>query len=244
MLRHGDWGEADRLLTLYTREEGKLRAIAKGARKPLSRKAGHLEPLTRVSLLLARGRSFFIVTQAETVDAHLPLTEDLELVGYGSYVLELLDSFTHDEDENRSLYRLLTATLSRLVNGAEPQLVLRYYELRLLDALGYRPELFQCVSCEAEIQPEDQYFSAGLGGVLCPRCGSGQKGARPVSRDALRYLRHFQRSSYADAARARIPAPIALELENLMHHYLTYLLERGLHTPSFMRQVKKGGAEL
>ncbi len=243
VLRHSDWGEADRLLTLFTREEGKLRAIAKGARKPRSRKAGHLEPLTRVSLLLARGRSFFIVTQAETVDAHLPLTEDLELVGYGSYVLELLDRFTHDEDENRALYRLLSATLTRLVAGDDPGLVLRYYELRLLDAMGYRPELFQCVACEAEIQAEDQYFSAGQGGVLCPRCGAGQKGARPVSREALRYLRHYQRSSYTEAARARVPAAVALELENLMHNYLTYLLERALHTPTFLRQVKKGHTE-
>jgi DNA repair protein RecO (recombination protein O) len=71
VLRHSDWGEADRLLWIYTRKYGKLRALAKGIRKIRSRKAGHLEPFTRVALLLARGRDFFIVTQAETVEPHL-----------------------------------------------------------------------------------------------------------------------------------------------------------------------------
>ena len=100
MLRHSDWGEADRLLWLYTRQHGKLRALAKGVRKIRSRKAGHLEPFTRVALLLARGRDFYIVTQAETVDPYLSLREDLKRLGYASYVVELLDRFTYDEDEH------------------------------------------------------------------------------------------------------------------------------------------------
>ena len=86
VLRHSDWGEADRLLSIYTREHGKLRAIAKGARKMRSRKAGHLEPFTRVTLMLARGRDLWIVTQAETVDPYLPLGEDLVRMGYAAYV--------------------------------------------------------------------------------------------------------------------------------------------------------------
>jgi hypothetical protein len=117
VLRHSDWGEADRLLTLFTRELGKVRAIAKGVRKIRSRKAGHLEPFTRVSLQLARGRDLLIVTQAETVDAYLPLGESLVLTGYASYVIELLDRFTYEEGENRALYSLLTDTLARLAAG-------------------------------------------------------------------------------------------------------------------------------
>ena len=120
VLRHNDWGEADRLLILFTREMGKLRVVAKGVRKLHSRKAGHLEPLTRVSLLLARGRDLMIVTQAETLAANSPLKEDLLLLGYASYVVELLDRFTFEEGENRPLYRLLADTLERLSAGNEP----------------------------------------------------------------------------------------------------------------------------
>jgi hypothetical protein len=114
VLRHSDWGEADRMLGLFTRELGKVRAVAKGARKARSRKAGHLEPFTRVSLLLARGRDAWIVTQAEAVEPHLALREDLVRVGYAAYVVELLDRFTYEEGENVALYRLLTETLQRL----------------------------------------------------------------------------------------------------------------------------------
>jgi len=110
VLRHSDWGEADRLLGLFTRELGKVRAVAKGARKPRSRKAGHLEPFTQVSLLLARGRDTLIVTQAEAIDAHLALREDLVRVGYAAYVVELLDRFTYEEGEHVALYRLLAET--------------------------------------------------------------------------------------------------------------------------------------
>jgi DNA repair protein RecO (recombination protein O) len=94
VLRHSDYGEADRMLTLYTRQMGKARAIAKGARKMASRKAGHIEPFTHVKLQLAKGRDVLIVTQAETVDAYLSLRDDLVLTSHASYMLELLDRFT------------------------------------------------------------------------------------------------------------------------------------------------------
>lgn len=239
VLRHSDFGEADRLLSVFTREEGKVRAIAKGVRKIRSRKAGHLEPFTHVNLLLARGRTFHIITQAETIDTFLPLREDLQMMGYASYVVELLDRFTYDEDENRALFRLLTNTLKRLSTTDDPRKVLLYYEIRLLDQLGYRPDLKRCVACETEIQPEDQYFSAQLGGVLCPRCGAGRTEARPISMDALRYLRHFQRSSFDQADRARISPEVHRELEAHMHHYLTYLLERGLNSPVFLKRLER-----
>lgn len=240
VLKHKDLGETDRLLGLCTRELGKVTAIAKGVRKARSRKAGHLEPFTRVNLLLARGRDMYIITQAETVDAHSIIREDLLLMGYASYVIELLDRFTYEEGENRPLYRLLTNTLKRLSSAQNPALVARYYEIRLLDILGFRPQLYTCSMRGEEIIAEDQFFSAEAGGVLCPNCGTGTIGARPISMQALKYLRYFQRSSYKDAIRAQIPPQINREMEILMHHYLTYILERNLNTPSFLRRVRKG----
>lgn len=239
VLSHSDWGEADRLLGLYTREMGKLRSIAKGVRKPRSRKAGHLEPFTRVSLLLAKGRDMWIVTQADTVNAHLCLREDLERVGYAAYAVELLDRFTYEEGENPGLYRLLSETLARLDTEPDPQLPIHYYEMRLLDLLGFRPQLLTCNACGEEIHPVDQYFSASLGSVLCPRCGAATAGADPISMDALKYLRHFQRSSYNEAARARPAGEVEREIERILQHYLTYLLERALNTPSFLRKVRQ-----
>jgi len=239
VLRHTDYGEADRLLTLYTRQLGKTRALAKGARKIASRKAGHIEPFTYVKLQLAKGRDMPLVTQADTVDAYLPLREDLILTGHASYVLELLDRFTYeDEMENLALFRLLTDTLSRLASRTDPWLVIRYYEIRLLDHLGFRPQLFECANCGREIKPEDQFFSFSAGGVICPRCGQGLRNIHKISVEALKYLRHFQRSSYADATKARPDPDVQIETETLMQGYFTYLLERELKTPGFLKSIR------
>jgi DNA repair protein RecO (recombination protein O) len=239
VLRHSDWGEADRLLWLYSRQKGKLRALAKGVRKIRSRKAGHLEPFTRVSLLLARGRDFFIITQAETVDPHLTIHTDLKRLGYASYVVELLDRFTYEEDENQGLYRLLVDTLARLNSESDPMAAVRYYEIRLLDQLGYRLQLFHCIQCNSEVQPVDQYISFSQGGVLCPKCGVQAPEASRIAVDILKYLRHYQRSAYPEAARARLTPDINNQYEQLMQHYFTYLLERNLNTPAFLRQIKQ-----
>jgi DNA repair protein RecO (recombination protein O) len=239
VLRHSDWGEADRLLTLYTRERGKVRAIAKGARRIRSRKAGHLEPFTRVTLQLAKGRDLLIVTQADTLDAYLPLGANLVKTSYAAYAVELLDRFTfEDENENNAIFRLLIEILSRIANEADPWLAIRYYEVRLLDELGFRPHLFECANCGEKIKPVDQFFSPAAGGVLCPKCGEGLPGIWSVSLEALKVFRHLQRSTYSEAQRARPGPEVRNELETLIQRYLTYLLERGLNSPGFIRQIK------
>jgi DNA repair protein RecO (recombination protein O) len=239
VLRHKDWGEADRLLTLYTREQGKVRALAKGARKMTSRKAGHLEPFTHVTLQLAKGRDLLIVTQAETVNAFLGIGGNLTKTGYASYVIELLDRFTYeDENGHPSLFKLLVDTLGRLEKESDAWLAIRYYEMRLLDYMGFRPQLFECANCTREILAEDQFFSFTAGGVICPRCGQGLPNLLKISVETLKYLRHFQRSAYGEASRARPSLEVQKEAEVLMQGYFTYLLERELNTPGFIKRVK------
>ena len=239
VLRHSDYGEADRMLTLYTREQGKLRAIANGVRKMQSRKAGHLEPFTQVTLMLAKGHDLWIVTQAEAVEPMQPLREDLTRLGYAGYVVELLDRFTYEEGQNWQVYKLLVETLKRLAEEPDAFVPVLYYQMRLLDLMGFRPMLFECAACGKAIQPEDQFFSPERGGVLCPDCGLVVSDARAVSMDALRYLRHFQRSSYSDARRASPAQSTREEVDALMNYYLTYLLERSLNTPDFIRQIQR-----
>ncbi|MBK5107832.1 MAG: DNA repair protein RecO [Anaerolineales bacterium] len=238
VISHKDWGEADRMLWLYTRKLGKVQAIAKGVRKMRSRKAGHLEPFTCSNLMFARGRTFLIVTQAETVAPFLDLREDLLKVGYAAYISELLDRFTYEEDDNHLIYQLLKDTLTRIDGEPEPYPAVRYFEIHLLDLLGYKPELTNCVNCDSLIQPEDQFFSISLGGVVCPRCGSRIQDARPISMNTLKYLRHFQRSSYREATRATLPPELNRDLEQFMQRYITYILERDLNTPAFISRIK------
>ena len=111
VLKHRDYGEADRLLTIYTRQKGKLQVLAKGVRKVRSQKAGHLEPFSLASLQLAAGRTWHLVSQAEAQDIFINLTSDLETLGYASYVAELVDRFTFEAVS----YTHLTLPTKRIV---------------------------------------------------------------------------------------------------------------------------------
>ncbi len=238
VLRRQELGEADRLLTIYTPGYGKLRVVAKGVRRPRSRKAGHLELFSRGDLLLARGHDLDIVTQAEAVDLFPGLRDDLVRLGHAAYAVEVLDCFAVAE-ENRPLYRLLVETLGRLSKGADPAITIRHFELRLLEQVGYRPELFRCVGCGREIAPENQFFSAMEGGVLCPRCGPERREARPISLGSLKVLRHYQRTPFSEVVEIRVSRAVLAELEALMQGYLTHVLERRLKTPDFIERVRE-----
>jgi DNA repair protein RecO (recombination protein O) len=248
VLRRKDIGEADRILTLLTPGQGKVRVIAKGIRKPRSRKAGHLELFTRAKLLLARGHDLDIVTQAELVEAYRPVREDLLRSAYAGYMVELLDRFTPDEQENPELYELLTHGLAWAATAANLALAARAYELHLLSAAGFQPQLYRCVSCRKELLPEDQFFSPHDGGVICAACGAPPEGpydprARagwlPLSLNALKLLRFTQSNPYAKVAALTISPRTAAEVETLMARYITILLERQLKSVEFLKLIRR-----
>jgi len=239
VLGHTEFGEADRILRIFTFKKGKISAIAKGVRKIRSRKAGHLEPFTRVNLFLAKGRNLDIITQAETADAYFGLRDDLEKVAFAAYVVEVLDKFTYEEGQNTGIFNLLAKTLKRLETHTNPETVIHYYELRLLDLVGFRPQLFTCIDCGEEIVQQEQFFSPLGGGIACPRCGASRPEAWAVDPDVLRYLRHFQRSNWQTVTSVRIPEGIEARLADLVERYLTYLLERKLNTPDFLKDVRE-----
>src|SRR5438105_10194756 len=114
ILRRQDYGEADRLLTLFTPEYGKLRVIAKGVSKPAGRKTGHVELFTRSAMMISRGREIHVVAQAEMVEPYMALREDLERGAYPNYLAELIDFFSEFEEQNTSLFRLLDDALGSL----------------------------------------------------------------------------------------------------------------------------------
>jgi DNA repair protein RecO (recombination protein O) len=242
VISHADYGETDRILNLFTRELGKTHAIAKGVRREHSRKAGHLEPITCVTLMLARGASLWIISQAETVAAFTEIKADLERTALAAYYLELVDRFTTEEEVHPQLYRLLRDSLTRLTSPDSSFNVTRYFEMRFLEMVGFRPELFNCVQCRVEIQPEDQFISIAQGGVLCPKCGLRVDNSLSVQLLTLKYLRHFQRSDYGQVQNLEIPPAARRSMENLMQRYIAYLAEKKLNTPDFIRAVQTAPA--
>lgn len=237
IISHAEYGETDRLLTIFTRELGKLKALAKGVRKEHSRKAGHLEPFNCSTLILAKGTSFWIISQAETVLNFEAIKADLNLTALTAYCLELIDRFTRENEQYPELYRLLKDTLARLAKKNSPFNVICYFEIRLLELVGFRPELFHCVQCQAEIKAEDQFFSFAQGGVLCPQCGMRTDSSQTIQMQTLKYLRHFQRSTYEQIQFIEISPAIQKAMEGLLQRYITILVERRLNTPEFYRAI-------
>jgi len=239
VLRQQVFGEADRLVTLLTPDRGKLRAIAKGVRRPSSRKGGHLDLFMRSDVVLALGRNLDIITQAQILESYLALRDDLLRSTYASYCVELLDSFTPEGETNHELYWLLADTLSHLSGSNNLSLITRYYELHLLELAGFRPELERCLGQGERVQPEDQYFDPLVGGVLCSRCGSQRKGAWPISMEALRLMRFMQRSPYGAVANLRVRPNVVTELERTHLRYITMQLERQLKSVDFLERVRR-----
>jgi len=232
-------GEADRVLTLFMPQRGKVRVIAKGIRKPRSRKAGHLELFTRSQLLLARGRDLDIVTQAQTVEAYRPLREYLLRGAYAAYAVELMDKLTPEAQENQELYDLLREMLGWLCVGEDLAPTARYYELRVLSLAGFQPQLHHCVVGGERIVAEDQYFSALEGGAVCAKCGQGHSGLLPISMETLKYLRYFQTRPHNKVIALRLRPGVLAEMEHILHRYLTVILERQLKSVEFLKLIRR-----
>lgn len=241
ILRRHDFGEADRLLTIYTPEFGKLSAISKGARRPTSRQTGHVELFARTSLMLARGRELDIVTQADIADPYLPLHADLERISYASYLVELLDRFTEQGEQNSPLYHLLLDALGWVGEpDGDLRLTARYYELALLRLVGFQPDLFNCVLGGESITAADQFFSAIDGGAVCAEHADGYENPRmmPISLGALKTLRYLQPRDYQSIRALRVRPDLHHEMEQVMRFYVSFLLERRLKSADFIQQLR------
>lgn len=233
-----DYGEADRLYTIFSRRNGKVKAFARGVRKSKSRKAGHLQPISLIWLMLAKGKTFWVVTQADTIDPYASIKNDLGKTAKALYIFELINRFAPEDEPMPALFRLTKKTLQLIQENDELFVILKYFEFRLLKETGYKPNLVTCAQCGEEILPQDQFFSAELGGVLCPNCGLRVRATRKISLSALKYLRFIQRSPFSDLHKAKPIKEIQQEMDSVMLYYLTYINERKLNTPEFINQIK------
>jgi DNA repair protein RecO (recombination protein O) len=239
ILRRSDFGEADRLLTVFTPDHGKLRLLAKGVRKITSRKAGHVELFMLTDMLVARGRTLDIISQAEVVEAYRNLREDLDKTSHAYYLAELVDRFTEEQDANTPLFELLALTLARLGHVDDPFVTLRYFELHLLSLTGFQPQLHFCVACEEPIQPvENNYFHFIDGGVLCSQHGEIRPNAELIPLPVLKVLRFLQTESWEKVANLQLTATTRQQVEALLLGYLTFLLERRLKSVDFIKKLR------
>jgi DNA repair protein RecO (recombination protein O) len=239
VLRQRPLGEADRILTVFSADRGKMDAVAKGVRRPGSRKAGHLELLTHSSLMLARGQNLDIITQSQAIESYLPLRDDLRRMSFGLYAAELVDRLTVEHAEGYPIFRLLVETLGRLSTGNDLETALRYFEINLLAHAGFQPQLWQCVVCQNPLRPVENCFSPSAGGAVCPGCTPAGSGLSRLSVNAVKVLRLMLAGSFADVARLRLGHELSAEIEGHLRAYVRAYIERDLHSLRFLHGVRR-----
>lgn len=236
ILRRRNLGEADSVLTVFARREGKFDAIARGIRKARSRMGGHLEPLTRTRMMLAQGRTFDVFTQAETLDPYRAFREDLDRGAVAIYCAELVDAFTAEHEQQDDLYRLVVDLFSAMDEGA-PLHVVRFFEVQLLSLAGYELQTDACAICGERLVAEETLLSAESGGLVCRSCRSAAGTGRLVSVTAVKVLRYARTASMADFAAVRIDGLLAREIESTLADVIRFVLEREPRARRWMDEV-------
>lgn len=235
--------EAGLIVTLYTREAGKLRAIARGARKPTSKMVGHLEPLNRVDLALASSRPGGIdtITQAQVLDSFAALKADLEGVSKAIYLAELVEGFGTEGNANPELYFLLLDSLRTLDDSPRVELVLQHFELHLLQCSGFMPELYRCVECREVLSPGNHLFSPEAGGTLCTTCCPRDIRIMHLSVQALKVLRFLDRARPAELFKVHVATGLHTELKGLLSATLKYWLDKEIQSKTFIEHLERSG---
>jgi DNA repair protein RecO (recombination protein O) len=239
VLRRLDYGEADRILTLLTREHGKLAAIAKGSRRAKARSGSGLDLFTRSQMMLAKGRNLDVVAQSERRGDTRNISGDLQRTAYACLVAEVADKVLEDRHPVDDVFELVAVTLDRL-NAPErsARADAAWFLMRILELLGYQPQLQDCASCGTALPEAPAWFSPLLGGVLCARCGAHDQAGSPVSVNGLKVLRVMAAGGEALYDRLKLPVELLDEVEQALEAQLEYHLDRHLKSIEFIRTIR------
>src|SRR5918995_156551 len=239
VLSRFDLGEADRVLTLITPQHGKLKAIAKGIRRPTSRLGGSLEPFAELTVVLARGRTFDVVTEVHVGHAWLALRDRLESAATAWYLGELADRSLEERHAAEPLYALLRRSYELLDAGMAPGRVARWYEMHLLDELGVRPEVDRCVECDRMLDADERFrWVPPLGGVVCERCPGPVYDRTGISLESVKLLKAYQRLDIEAISELRLASAIERETEAALREFVRTALERDARSLAFLDEVR------
>jgi DNA repair protein RecO (recombination protein O) len=239
VLSRFDLGEADRVLTLITPAGGKLKAIAKGIRRPTSRIGGSLEPFAELTVVLARGRTFDVVTQVSIGHAWLNLRDSLESTATAWYLAELADRSLEERHAAEAVYALLHRAYELLDADMAPDRVARWFEMHLLDELGQRPEVDRCVECDRVLEADERFrWVPPLGGVLCERCPGPPHDRAGLSLDSLKLLKAYQRLDIEAIAALRLTPRAEQETEAALRDFVRGALERDARSLAFLDDIR------
>jgi DNA repair protein RecO (recombination protein O) len=241
-----DYGESDRIATFYTLEFGKVKGIAKGARRSRRRFANALEPFSCADILFSRkgSDSLAFVDQCNMIDHFPTIRSDLEKSMSASYLVELTGAFTVEGKKNEPIFKLLVDFLSVMDNGPFIPGLLSFFEIRLLHLSGYEPVLDRCALCNRPLETGSSYrFSNNRGGLKCSRCDAAFHSSAPsLSIGTLRSLIHAKDIPVHNLSRLILSRQSAKESRQLLVHFIQHLLGRELKSLQVLHQLRQIGA--
>lgn len=224
VLSEKEFGENDKIFSLYTKEFGKIEVLGKSIRKLKAKLRYGLQVLNYISLEFVKGKNFNIATDALLKDFFGEVKKDSLLFRKTLYICFILDKLLVGEEKDRRVWQLLTDTLFSIKKG-ETKIITRYFEWVLLSFLGFEPELYYCVNCQEKIKGGRIFFSAKRGGVLCQECRKGKKLGIEVSRDFVKILRLIIHQEKDIIKRLQITKAQEDELKKISRYYLSSVLE-------------------
>jgi DNA repair protein RecO (recombination protein O) len=240
VLRRVDYAEADRVLTLLTREHGKVGVIAKGVRKPGSRLLPHTDLFTRSRVQLARGRgTLAVLTQAQRLDGAVTATDALRAT-CAALCAELADVVLEpDHPLEPAIYDLVAEALAACTDPArDPRAAVAWFARRMIDRLGYAPELNSCANCGTRLQQRPALFSAAGGGLLCPRCSTADPGGVECSVAVIKVLRVIAAGDQQLFVRLRLDDATVSVLEAVTERELAQHIGRRLRSLEVLRTLQ------
>jgi len=239
IIRSMDYGEGNKIVTLLTRTHGKAGVMIRGAKKPKSRHGSLAQPFTCGEFTYFKTSGLGTLNHGEIMASHHLLREDLILAAHASYVCELVDRALQDEDAGTYIYEQLKAYLRALEEGKDPAVCTHLFEMKILQAAGYAPELALCVSCGRDYGPFA--FSARMGGVLCPQCRTKDPQAPEPGETALKLLRLFRHTDLRRLGAVTLKEETKKELAVLMRQLMDTHLGLQLKSRSFLDQLDRLG---
>lgn len=244
VLRRVDYSEADRVLTVLTRAHGKLGVIARGVRRAGGRNTPHTDMFARSTLQLASGRGELLtLVQAQRSGPPARL-DDPRRAACAALVAELADRVIEDSHPlEEGIFDLVVDALTGCGDPArDPRAAVAWFARRMIDRLGYAPELSACAGCGALLEPVAHPFSAVVGGLLCPRCGPADPGAVECSTAVIKVLRVIAAEDAGLYARLRLDDSVLDSLEAVVERELAQHVDRRLRSLAVLRSLGRGRA--
>jgi DNA repair protein RecO (recombination protein O) len=242
VLRTLNYSESDLIVTFYSHDFGKLKGIAKGAKRSKKRFANVFEPFSLTNIIFTRKNRDMLafIESCDIIDHYHAIRQDMEKTLIASYFIDLTDHFSPEGKKNEKIFQLLQDFLLMLGREKASDAIVRFFEMRLLKLTGFEPALEQCIVCKTQVtNGNSYYFHASEGGIKCSACAKSQKYEQPISAGTVRTLLLGKEMDIDKIKLITLTDSLAMESRSILIGFISYVLGREVKSMKVMEQVRK-----